>query len=164
MFEENQFVVYKNDVCKVKEIKLNYFNGKDYYSLAPIEDESLTIDVPVENKGGLIRKLISKEKVEEIIKEIPDIEVISDNNRMLENEYKQLLKTREHLDLIKIIKTTFMRNNKRKEAGKKIGEKDRVYFRLAERLLYNEFSLVLGMSYEATKKYVTEKVMELLNE
>ena len=162
MFKINEHVVYKRDVCKVKGIKHREFNNKDYYILAPIDDDSLTIEVPTENRGGLIRALISKKEVKEIINKIPDVTVIVEQGRMIENEYKKLLNTGNHLDLIQIIKTTHLRNYEREEAGKKTAEKDSAYFQLAEKILYNEFGLVLGMDYDETKKYVMEKVEELL--
>ncbi len=162
MFKINEYVVYKRDVCKVTGIKHRDFNNKDYYILSPIEDDSLTIEVPTENINEHIRTLISSKEVEEIIQKIPSISILEDQGRMIENEYKKLLNSGEHLDLIKIIKTALFRNNERKEAGKRLTEKDSEYFKLAENMLYNEFALVLGMNYEETKKYVTEKVSELL--
>ncbi len=162
MFKENDYVVYRRNLCIVKGIKHSKVTEKDYYVLVPIDDESLTIDVPTENKHDSIRALISKTQVEQIIKEIPNVDAIEKNDRMIENEYKQLLNTGEHLALIQIIKTTYLRNKQREEAGKKRAEKDNNYFKLAEKILYNEFSVVLGMSYEDTKKYVVDKVTNLI--
>ena len=63
MYKVNDYVVYKKDVCKVKEIRENKLNGNVYYVLIPIYDESLIIDVPVDNKMGYIRDLLSKKDV-----------------------------------------------------------------------------------------------------
>ena len=158
MFKIGDFLIYKGDLCELKDIKKNESMNFDYYILSPVKDKSLTVSIPVDNKSGFLRKVISKEQVEEIIKKIPDIKVIENEDRMIEREYKILLSTDDHLDLIKIIKTTFARNEERRIAGKKIGDKDINYFKKAEQILYNEFSVALGLSYEETKKYVTEKV------
>ena len=158
MFKIGDFLIYKGDLCELKDIKKNESMNFDYYILSPVKDKSLTVSIPVDNKNGFLRKVISKEQVEEIIKKIPDIKVIENEDRMIEREYKILLSTDDHLDLIKIIKTTFARNEERRIAGKKIGDKDINYFKKAEQILYNEFSVALGLSYEETKKYVTEKV------
>ena len=48
MYKENDYLVYKKDVCKVREIKTNKMNGKDYYILIPISDEYLIIEAPAE--------------------------------------------------------------------------------------------------------------------
>lgn len=160
MFKINEFVVYKRDVCRVKEIKQNYLNGIDYYVLTPIDDASLTIEIPMDNKLGFIRKIISKDDVERIISTIKDVDIIIvDNERAYEQIYKDLLKG-NHLDLIKIIKTTYLKNENRFLNNKKISEKDDIYFKKAEKILYNEFSIALNMSYNETKNYVYNKVRE----
>ena len=66
MYNINDYLFYKKDVCKVKEIKKGYFNT-DCYVLVSIEDESLTINVPIENKLGKIRSIITKEEIEKLI-------------------------------------------------------------------------------------------------
>ena len=160
MYKINDYIVYKRDVCRIKEIKEKYHNDTDYYVLTPITDTSLKINVPVDN--AQIRSLISTEEVEKLIKTIPSIKTINVDERLLENAYKDLLKTEKHEDLIKIIKTTYLRNKNRTDNNKKISEKDDSYFNLAERFLYSEFSIVLNKSYDETKKYVISEVTKLV--
>ena len=49
MYKVDDYVVYKKDVCRVKDIKENKSNKKLYYFLVPISDESLMIELPVNN-------------------------------------------------------------------------------------------------------------------
>ena len=155
MFGVNEYIVYINNVCYIKEII--EIKDKKYYVLFPIDDDSLTIKVPVDN--SFIRRVISKDEVAEIIKNIINIDIIKvDNEKMIEQEYKKLLENATHENLIKIIKTSYLRNDKRKREKKKISEKDDTYFKLAEKILYNEFSVALKMNYEDTKKYVVDSV------
>lgn len=70
--------------------------------------------------------------------------------------YINLMKTNKHEDLIKIIKTTYLRNKERLDTGKKIGDKDETFFKQAEKYLYNELSYALGLSYEECKNYIIE--------
>lgn len=161
MKKVGEYVVYRKDVCKVVEIKENYAKGKDYYRLIPIDDETLHVDIPIE-ENTYLRDLISKEEVENIIKEIPKIEVISCEDKQLESEYKTLLNSNDLKDYVKIIKTTYLRNKEREENKKKQSDKDHHYFELAEKYLYNEFSIVLNKTYEETKEYVINEVEALL--
>ena len=155
MFGVNEYIVYRNNVCYINEII--EIKDKKYYVLFPIDDDSLTIKVPVDN--SFIRRVISKDEVAEIIKNIINIDIIKvDNEKMIEQEYKKLLENATHENLIKIIKTSYLRNDKRKREKKKISEKDDTYFKLAEKILYNEFSVALKMNYEDTKKYVVDSV------
>ena len=160
MFKVGEYVIYKHDLCKVKDIKEKYFNNTDYYILESNNDSSLTISVPSNNV--LLRPLITKEEIDKLIARIPNIDIINNNSRMIENEYKKLLDSCSYDDLISIIKTTYLRNKERLDNNKKIAEKDNYYFEKAELILYSEFSMVLGLSFEETKKYVTDKIKEML--
>lgn len=160
MFKVKEYVVYKRNVCIIKEIK--EISDNKYYVLEPIDDKSLTISVLANNKGSTLRKIISKEACANLIKSIPNIEIIKINDKLIENEYKKLLNTEKHEDLIKIIKTTYTRNNERISNHKKIGEKDENYFNRAETLLYNELPVSLGKTYDDTKTYVIQEVKNLL--
>lgn len=160
MFKEGSYVVYKQNVCKIKEIKHSALSDKDYYVLVPVSDESLIIDLPVDNNN--LRNLITREELDNFIKTIKDIKTINvSNDKMLEQEYKLLLKDGTHESLIKIIKTTYLRNKDRVENKRKIGQKDEEYFKKAERLLYTEFMIILNKSYDETKKYVENIVSNL---
>lgn len=161
MFKENQYVLYKHDVCKITSIKKNSNSNKNYYVLVPITDESLKIEVPVDNSLGNIKKLITKNKIKELIKEIPNIKPIDINSKMIDSIYKSLLDDGSYESLIKIIKTAYLINKERLDNRKKIRDKDDQYFKLAEKYLYNEISVVLGMSYDETKRYIVEEVEKI---
>lgn len=128
----------------------------DYYLLSPIDDASLTIKLPV--TSPYIRDILTAQEAEAIIKEIPNIPIIDSDDKSLENIYKELLSTEDPLDLVKIIKTTYLRNKKRVDNGKKIGDKDNNYFQKAEKYLYNSLGISLNMSYEECKNYVIDNL------
>lgn len=156
MFKVGDYVVYKRDVCQISNKKV--FNDKEYYVMHPIDDKTLTINVPVDNSLGHLRPILSKKESEDLISKIHEIPVIETMDRMIENQYRLLLQSGNLEDLICIIKTSYLRNDERKKQGKKIGEIDDSYFKLAEKILYNELSISLGKSYDETKNYVVESV------
>lgn len=163
MYKANDYVVYKKDVCKVREIRKNNMNGLDYYILVPIDDNSLIIDVPTDNKMGWIRDIISKEEAERLINNIPKISPLKNiDDKYIENTYKDLIYNGTQEDLIKIIKTAYLRNEERLNNKKKISDKDSNYFNKAEKYLYNELSIALNMSFDETKNYIISKVQELI--
>lgn len=161
MFNIGDFVVYKKDVCKVTDYKEKHFKDNDYYELVPTLDSSLKIVVPV--SSGALRNVLSKEDAESVIDMIPSIDVIQINDKLIENEYKRLLHDGGYEGLIKIIKTTYLRNEDRVNNKRKISEKDDNYFNLAEKYLYSEFAVSLGMPYDEVKKYVIDRVKERCN-
>ena len=153
MFKIGDYVIYRRDLCIIKDIIDN-----KYYKLSIVDDDSLTIKVPIDNRFGFLRYPISSEEANQIIKSIPSINIIKTNEKLLENTYKELMRTNKHEDLIKIIKTTYLRNKEREDNGKKIGDKDQTYFKQAEKYLYNELSYVLNMSYQECKDYIIDCV------
>lgn len=163
MFKIKDYVVYKRDVCEIIDIKRNEISGKDYYILVPVSDKTLKIDVPVNNELGNIRKLITKSEINDLIKRIPSIPIIENTNKLIESDYKELLKDGSFESLIRIIKTTYLRNKTRLDNKKRKGDKDYYYFNLAEKYLYTEFSIVLGKSFDETKEFIIQKVNDLDN-
>ena len=156
-------MVYKRDVCRVREVKENKMNGNLSYILIPINDESLIIETPVDNRMGYIRDVISKKDAEELISKIPSIPILENiDDKYIEKTYKELLYSGSLEDLITIIKTTYLRNNERIKANKKVSDKDKTYFEKAEDYLYNELSVALSMSFDDTKEYIIHKVDELI--
>lgn len=159
MFKKDDYVVYKRDVCKIEKIFTYEPTKVEYYALIPIDDLSLTINAPVESEFSLIRPTISKKEVDKFIETIPKIEVLSNiNDKIIDQEYKDLFNSGSMEDLVKIIKTAYLRNDFRLKNNKKISERDDNYFKKAERLLYNEFSIALNKNYEDTKDYVISKI------
>ena len=160
MYKIDDYLRYGKDVCKVKDIEEKKFNNEDYYLLVPVKDESLKIEIPV--SSSKIQDLISKEALERLIEKIPEITPISIEDKFIESEYKRLLQTGNYEDIIKVIKTTYLRNKKRLDNNKRVAERDQNYFELAEDYLYNEFSIVLGKSYDDTKNYIIERIDGIL--
>lgn len=161
MYNIGDYLVYKRDVCKVVSIKENYYKGNTYYELVPILDNTLKNLIPINNK--FIRNVITKDEALKIIDQIKDIKPLDISDKQIENEYKKLLDSNNHMDLIKIIKTTYLRNKKRLDEKRKISEKDKNYFDKAEKILYSEFSIALNKSYDDTKTYIIDHVNSITN-
>lgn len=137
MFKLNDYLVYQKNIYQIIGIKYKYLNNQDYYILNSVIDPSLTIKLPCNNNS--IRHIINKDEVKEIIKKIPKIDIIKLDDKLLEIEYKKLLNGSLE-DLIKIIKTTYLKNKERLDAKKKISDKDKTYFDKVELLLYTWIS------------------------
>src|SRR5574344_1449252 len=156
MYQVGDYVLYNYNVCQIA--KTTDINGSQYFVMIPTTDPSLTIKIPVLNCEQVLRHIMSKKEAEALIKRIPDIKMISAPDRALEFEYRKLMVTGNSEDLVKIIKTTYLRNKIRKDNGKKVGEKDSKYFKLAEASLYSEISLSLGIDFDKTREYIIQSI------
>ena len=104
------------------------------------------------------KEVITKEEIDRLLLEIPEINTIDLGEKQIEQEYKELMKSGTHEDLVKIIKTSYLRNQIRILNNKRISEIDDEYFRRAEKYLYEEIGIVLNLSFENTKEYIINKL------
>lgn len=159
MYKKGDYVVYNHDVCLIKYIKENKTNSVTYYVMNPIDDYSLTVKIPIDNKTGLLRNIISSKEAKKIIKQIAMISPVDEiNEKNLEFKYKELLNVGDYESLIKIIKTTYLRNEFRAHNKMRISDKDNTYFNLAEKYLYNELAISLNMTVDEVKEYIIRNV------
>ena len=156
MLNIGDYVIYQEQVCQIKEQKINEFTNLESFILVPVTDSSLKLNVPVNNPN--IKNLMTKEEIKNLIALMPSIPLIEVEDKLLENEYKKLYHSGSKEDLIRIIKTTYKRNQDRLNNNKKISEKDNKYFTLAENLLYSEIATVFGISLEEAKEYILANV------
>ena len=159
MYKIGDYVINKKDVYKIIDIKEKYMKDVDYYVLESVADSSLKVKVPITSKS--LRDVISIARVNEIINNMINIECLDVDDKNIENTYKELLNNPTHENLIKIIKTSYLRNKNRIESKRKISDKDKNYFDQAEKYLYTEFSVALGKTFEDTKQYVISEVEKL---
>lgn len=102
---------------------------------------------------------MSKDDANNLINKIKDIKPFDEiNDKNVELLYKNAIYNGDHYDLIRVIKTLYIRNDNRVKNNKKVSEKDDKYFKLAEKYLYNELSISLNMCYDETKEYVISMV------
>lgn len=158
MAKAGDIIVYRRDVCKVKGLAENYRNDEDYYILVPLNDDTLTVYTSVKSAKKLFRPVISRDEAEELIERIPDIQPVEIDGRMAEAVYKELIHSDEHEDLVRIIKTAYLRSEEKLQKGLKRNEKDKMYFRMAEKMLYSELAASLEKTYDETEEYVVNRV------
>lgn len=144
------YIVYRKETCKIIE------KEDGYYRLVPVNDTSIKYKVPVDS--NFLKKVITKEEIDRLLLEIPEINTIDLGEKQIEQEYKELMKSGTHEDLVKIIKTSYLRNQIRILNNKRISEIDDEYFRRAEKYLYEEIGIVLNLSFENTKEYIIKKL------
>lgn len=126
-----------------------------YYKLDPVYD-SETIYTPVTTKA-FMRPVMTRQQARDLIDRIPFIaENVCDNRdmKMLNERYRACLNTHDSEDLIRLIKSVYVKNQRTLKAGRHMGQTDQVYMKRAEKLLYGELSVVLGMEYNQMQPYI----------
>ena len=166
MFSIGEYIIYGNSgVCLVEDISVMGSGEakKEYYCLKPVNDREGKIFTPVDNNKVFMRRILSSEEAKKLIDNIPDIEQmwIADE-RKRESDYKQALQTCDCRELIRIIKTMYLRRRERLARGMKSTVIDDRYLREAENNLYCELSLAMGKEKKEMEAYISERI-ELLD-
>ncbi len=163
MFEINEVVVYRQEIFRIIDKKKQGPSQQEVLVLAPYqEQEGLTtrLQIPAEQQDRLLRRLSTPKQIQALIERIPKIPLVEGNNRMIENDYRQLLKKGDLDGWVQIIKTTWVRNHQRIQEHKKSGAIDDKYFHEAERLLYAEIAAVFQCSWKEARERVLTAMQE----
>ena len=164
MFEIGEYIVYgTKGVCKVEDIAHVDIPGasKDrlYYVLQQIEGGTGKIYVPTDNDKVVMRKVITKEAAEDLIRRMPEIEQMwVDNDKQREAMYKEAMRTCDYNEWVSMIKTLYFRKKERTAQGKKVTALDERYLKAAENELYSELSLILGIPKSEVLSYIREQI------
>lgn len=166
MFEIGDYVIYGNEgVCKIENIGPMKLTGalrkKLYYTLVPLYTRDSKVYTPVDNEKIIMRSILTKDEAIELIDNIEDIDILwvpEEKNR--ETIFKEALKTCECKELIKIIKTLYLKKENRLAEGKKITASDEKYLHLAEDKLYEELAISLDMKKENMVDYIAARVSD----
>lgn len=164
MFEIGEYIVYgSKGVCQVEDIAHVDLPGaskdKLYYVLCQYEGGSGKIYVPIDNDKIVMRKVITKEAAEDLIRRMPEIEQIwVDNDKQRETMYKETMRTCDYNKWVSMIKTLYFRKRERTAQGKKVTALDEKYLKAAENELYSELGLILGIPKAEVVAYIKEKI------
>lgn len=168
MFEVGEYIIYGNHgVCKIEDIgnpdMPGFDENKNYYKLQPISLKSSTLYTPVDNNKVVMRRIITDEEARQLLEQIQDTPLLwIENDKQREEVYKETLKKHNCTDLIKIIKTLYVRKQERISQGKKMTFIDEKYLSISKDCLYGELSIAMDMSRDEIESLVV-KYLEKLN-
>lgn len=165
MYQKGEYVIYGNNgICRIAEIGVPVGtplgrSGKEYYTLVPVFGSG-SIYAPLDTKV-FMRPILTKEQAEELIVRIPQIQgedTEGKDVRALSESYKDCLDTHQCEDLIRLIKTVYLKEKTMVENGKKLAKTEQEFGKLARELLHREFSMALEIPYEEVSDYIAKKV------
>lgn len=160
MFEVGDYIVCgSNGICEVQNVSTIDIPDVDperlYYILQPVYKKSSVVYIPVDSEKIVMRKVLTKEQVNELIEHIPEIELIVEmNDKLREEKFKECMKNYDCKDWIKVIKTLYARRQERLQRGQKVTATDARYLKSAEDNLYCEFAMALGIEKQDVEAYI----------
>ena len=164
MFNIGDTIVYGNQgVFNIENIIQQNIGGTaaDYFLLRSSFDSRTVIYVPCGNEMLLsrMRNILSIREVNSLIDSIPRLDDLwIDNEAARIEKHKAILSSGDRTQILSLISTLYRHKADCQEKGKKMHQKDERIFKEAERLIYDEFALVLGISQKDVVSYISQKL------
>ena len=168
MYKIGDKIMYgANGVMTVVDIRDESFGDVtcSYYVLRPTlaKSESLTF-VPTENEKLVeaMRPLLTKDEIVSLmhsVNDLPPIDWIKEN-RARQEYFKKIMESGDRARMISMIRAINENGQRREAEGKKNFITDENAKAKAEKLLYTEFSVVLGIPEEEAKNFFEREITE----
>lgn len=165
MYQVDDMVQYGAEgVCRITEITTREFQGQcaQYYVLKPIYSNSnASIFVPVnsETLSSKIHKVLSAEEIYALIQNMPEEQLIwIEDEAQRRDRYKEILLSGDREEIIRMIKTLYLHQQRQMEKGKKLHVHDARIFKEAEKMLYEEFAHVLQIKRDQVLPFIMEQI------
>ncbi|WP_295084100.1 CarD family transcriptional regulator [Ruminococcus sp.] len=164
MYNVGDMVMYVAfGICKVTAVEKRDFTGEEqeYYILKHINSEKNIFYVPTGNEVALskMHPICSKAEVDELISHMNSEGLIwIDNDIKRKEEYSRIIKDADKHEIIRLIKTLYLRRKELAENGKKLRSTDENYLSLAENMLFEEFAYVLDIDRSEVVEYIEKHI------
>lgn len=166
MFQPGELVVYgSTGVCRVEAIEQPNKTGPDrhrnYYRLKPLYQDGV-IFTPVDNTKVSVRPVISREEAERLIALIPSIQAEAyraPTLQALAQHYQTAVQSHSCQELIELMMSIYAKQKQAEAQKRRLGMVDERFMKQAERLLYGEFAVALGLSSpDEVQPYIAQQV------
>lgn len=164
MYNVGDIVMYGTfGICKVTAIEKRDYTGEEqeYYILKHTSSEKNTFYVPLSNESALsnMHYVCSKAEVDELISHMNSEGLIwIDNDNKRKEEYSRIIKDADKHEIIRLIKTLYLRRKELAESGKKLRSTDENYLSLAENMLFEEFAFALDIDRSEVVEYIEKHI------
>lgn len=166
MFQKNDTVRYgAHGMCRIEDITVKNLNGKsiEYYVLRQVYNDTSIIYVPMCNQAltDQMRKALTTEEIKALIQAMPYEESawIDDADARRER-YQAILSDGDRVALVRMIKALYAHQQEQKAKGRRLHMADDRLFKEAERMLYEEFALVLQIQKEQVLPFILDQLQE----
>lgn len=167
MYRAGDLVVYgTTGVCRVEEISKPRLDpgqrDREYYLLKPLHQDGV-IWSPVDSTKVSIRPVMSREEAEALIDQIPTIRAEAwkaPTLQALTQRYQAVLSSHDERGLVELTMSIWTKRQQAEAQKRRLGMVDERYMKQAERLLYGELSVALGIPFEDVEPYIARRMRE----
>ncbi len=161
MFCVGQTVLYgSNGVCMVDDVTEKRI-GKtkmQYYVLKPLCNNTSTLFVPTANQQlvSKMRRILTEDEAEAILRDLPPCGDWNDNKQERSEQFRAIITEGSCVELIRLIRLVRTHEQEQLAGGKRLHITDERILKEAEKMICEEFSLVLHISRDE----VLERILQ----
>ncbi|MBQ5629137.1 MAG: CarD family transcriptional regulator [Ruminococcus sp.] len=161
MFCVGQTVLYgSNGVCMVDDVTEKRI-GKtkiQYYVLKPLCNNTSTLFVPTANQQlvSKMRRILTEDEAEAILRDLPPCGDWNDNKQERSEQFRAIITEGSCVELIRLIRLVRTHGQEQLAGGKRLHISDERFLKEAEKMVCEEFSLVLHISRDE----VLERILQ----
>ena len=106
-----------------------------------------------------MREILSADQIYSIIKELPDKDPVwIDDDNIRKAKYQEIIDEGDRSKIMLIIKTLYRHRLSQEEKGRRLHQADEYILNQAEKLLHNEFALVLDIKPEEVVPFIMKQI------
>lgn len=161
MFCVGQTVLYgSNGVCMVDDVTEKRI-GKtkmQYYVLKPLCNNTSTLFVPTANQQlvSKMRLILTEDEAEAVLRDLPPCGDWNDNKQERSEQFRAIITEGSCVELIRLIRLVRTHEQEQLAGGKRLHITDERFLKEAEKMVCEEFSLVLHISRDE----VLERILQ----
>ena len=160
MFSVHDKVFYSSTgVCQIIDIRHEKLGGElqHCYVLKPCFDTRSVVYVPTDQEGlaSNMRKTLTRQEIQDLVQAMPQEEGlwISDERERSRILHAKARSCDSH-ELMCLLRTLYLEKQRRSGSGKGMGALDARLMSAAEKLLHEEFAVVLGIAPQEVLPYI----------
>lgn len=157
MYAAGDYIILEKDgIWQVSELETDAKSGEVLcYILKSPKEADNTQNIKADSKT-LLRKVISKDDLTDILSRIPYTRTIqAPNNKIREELYETAMAAYDELEWIRVIKTAYLR----KEEGKQMPFEEK-YSRQAKDYFHLEVSVVMDIPFDQMEDYIASAIAD----
>ena len=161
MFEIGAFVVYgSGGIFRIDDIRNENFGGaiRKYYVMKSVGDTAATtIFVPTDNEMlvSRMKPMISQKEIEALISDMPLEPIEWQNDTKVRSEcFRKIIEGGDRRELLRLMRTVYVKKQELAASGKRVYAADENAMKRAERIIFDEFSAVLGVADDEIIKMI----------
>ncbi len=164
MYSTGDTVVYGTQgVCRIEGTQTKRIRGEyvEYLVLRPVYDQNSTVFVPKKNEKLMtkMRDVLSAEEIYNIIQELPEKDPIwIEDDNIRKSKYQEMIDEGDRRKIMLIIKTLYRHRIEQEEKGRRLHQADEFILKQAEKLLHDEFALVLEIKPEEVVPFIMKQI------